>query len=127
MMVKYRISRVRMVIRCGYYNGLYNDVYHIICRNIIKELNVDIADFLFHKDPTIKYNPFEKILVYQNTYMDIAIDEKVHHKIILLNPDYTSRKMNIGDIRRKFRIYRYDSSFSNRFRNHFSFIVNESE
>lgn len=125
-MMKYRISRVRMVIPCEYYDGLYHDCRDIICRNITKELNgVDISDVLFQTDLDIKYNPIEKLLIYQSMYMSLCIDIKTHNKIRLLNPDYRSRKVNIGEIQRKFRKYRHNPYFSDRFRNHFRFVVEE--
>lgn len=114
-MLKYRIKTIRLRIPYSRYVGIYDDLPDIIFKFITEQLNgIVIPNELIHDNCLLSYNGFKEEIVYEN-HNPIHIDEKTHHKMLLLNKDYTQQELE-----RRYRIFRYPQYDKDRL---FSIIV----
>lgn len=83
----YKVYRLHISLQCKPYDQLHKEMRSIISEYIIKELSVDLTDVLFEVDHQLRYNSFTHRIQY-TLCRDASIDEKIHHKLMLLNSDY---------------------------------------
>lgn len=87
----YNIHLLHINITCKHYQELYSEMRSIVKEYLLKELNgVEIGDDIFEVNHRLRYNSFTNNISFV-LFEKLEIDEKTHHKLMLLNSDYQYR------------------------------------